>query len=57
VCEIVKAGASTPAKAIRYALNGWSGLVLFLEDGRRELETLLLWNWNAPREAEAAGTG
>jgi transposase len=119
-------GASTLAKAIRYALNHWSGLVLFLADGRleldtntverairpvtitrknslfagndtggrhwaiiatliqsaklngveplawltdvlerivsgrtkrRELETLLPWNWNAPREAEAAGTG
>ena len=119
-------GASTLAKAIRYALNHWSGLVLFLEDGRleldtntverairpvtivrknalfagndnggrhwaiiatlvqsaklngveplawltdvlerivsgrtrqHELETLLPWNWQAAREAEAAGTG
>jgi len=119
-------GASTLAKAIRYALNHWSGLVLFLDDGRleldtntverairpvtitrknslfagndnggrhwaiiatlvrsaklngveplawltdvlerivsgrtkwHELETLLPWNWNAAREAGAAGTG
>jgi hypothetical protein len=27
-------GASGLAKAIRYALNHWNGLVLFLEDGR-----------------------
>jgi transposase len=32
-------GASTLAKAIRYALNHWNGLVLFLEDGRLELDT------------------
>lgn len=31
-------GASTLAKAIRYALNHWSGLILFLEDGRLELD-------------------
>jgi len=30
-------GASTLAKAIRYALHHWSGLVVFLEDGRLEL--------------------
>jgi transposase len=119
-------GASTLAKAIRYAMNHWSGLILFLDDGRLELdtntverairpvtitrknalfagndsggrhwaiiatlvqsaklngveplawltdvlerivsgrtkrhglETLLPWNWNAAREAEAAETG
>ena len=27
------------AKAIRYALNHWPGLVLFLDDGRLELDT------------------
>ena len=32
-------GASTLAKAIRYALNHWNGLVIFLEDGRLELDT------------------
>jgi transposase len=32
-------GASTLAKAIRCALNHWNGLVLFLEDGRLELDT------------------
>ena len=32
-------GASTLAKAIRYAMNHWNGLVLFLEDGRLELDT------------------
>jgi transposase len=32
-------GASTLAKAIRYALNHWNGLVLFLEDGRLEPDT------------------
>jgi Transposase IS66 family/IS66 C-terminal element len=32
-------GASTLAKAIRYALNHWNGLVMFLEDGRLELDT------------------
>jgi transposase len=32
-------GASTLAKAIRYALNHWNGLVLFLKDGRLELDT------------------
>jgi transposase len=30
---------STLAKAIRYALNHWSGLILFLDDGRLELDT------------------
>ncbi len=119
-------GASALAKAIRYALNHWNGLVMFLDDGRleldtntverairpvtitrknalfagndnggrhwaiiatlvqsaklngveplawltdvlermvsgrtkrHELETLLPWNWNAAKEAEAAGTG
>src|SRR5271166_1363659 len=28
-----------PAKAIRYALNHWNGLVMFLDDGRLELDT------------------
>ena len=32
-------GRSTLAQAIRYALNHWQGLVLFLEDGRLELDT------------------
>ena len=32
-------GRSTLAQAIRYALNHWKGLVLFLEDGRLELDT------------------
>jgi hypothetical protein len=32
-------GRSTLAKAIRYALNHWSGLILFLDDGRLELDT------------------
>jgi len=32
-------GRSALAQAIRYALNHWSGLVLFLEDGRLELDT------------------
>jgi transposase len=32
-------GASTLAKAIRYALNHWNGLIMFLEDGRIELDT------------------
>jgi len=32
-------GASTLAKAIRYAMNHWNGLVLFLDDGRLELDT------------------
>ena len=32
-------GASTLAKAIRYAMNHWSGLILFLDDGRLELDT------------------
>ena len=32
-------GASTLAKAIRYALNHWNGLILFLDDGRLELDT------------------
>src|SRR5215212_9334095 len=32
-------GRSTLAEAIRYALRHWTGLVLFLEDGRVELDT------------------
>lgn len=32
-------GASGLAKAIRYALNHWNGLIMFLEDGRLELDT------------------
>src|SRR5215218_7901177 len=32
-------GRSTLAEAIRYALRHWRGLVLFLEDGRIELDT------------------
>ncbi|CAH2605782.1 transposase (plasmid) [Rhodovastum atsumiense] len=32
-------GSSDLAKAMRYALRHWSGLVLFLEDGRIELDT------------------
>jgi transposase len=32
-------GKSTLAEAIRYALRHWDGLVLFLEDGRLELDT------------------
>jgi transposase len=32
-------GRSTPAQAIRYALNHWKGLVLYLDDGRLELDT------------------
>ena len=32
-------GRSALALAIRYALNHWSGLVLFLDDGRLELDT------------------
>jgi transposase len=32
-------GKSALAKAIRYALRHWQGLVLFLEDGRLELDT------------------
>jgi transposase len=32
-------GRSTLAEAIRYALRHWTGLVLFLEDGRIELDT------------------
>ena len=32
-------GRSTLAEAIRYALRHWQGLVLFLEDGRIELDT------------------
>jgi transposase len=31
-------GSSALAKAIRYALNLWDGLVLFLDDGRLELD-------------------
>ena len=32
-------GRSALAQAIRYALNHWEGLILFLEDGRVELDT------------------
>ena len=32
-------GRSTIAQAIRYALNHWEGLVLFLDDGRLEMDT------------------
>jgi transposase len=32
-------GSSDLAKAMRYALRHWSGLVLFLDDGRIELDT------------------
>jgi transposase len=32
-------GRSTLAEAIRYALRHWQGLVLFLDDGRLELDT------------------
>jgi hypothetical protein len=32
-------GRSTLAQAIRYALNHWRGLVLFLDEGRLELDT------------------
>ena len=32
-------GRSVLAQAIRYALNHWSGLILFLADGRVELDT------------------
>jgi transposase len=32
-------GRSTLAQAIRYALNHWTGLILFLDDGRLELDT------------------
>jgi hypothetical protein len=32
-------GGSTLAEAMRYALRHWQGLVLFLEDGRIELDT------------------
>jgi hypothetical protein len=32
-------GRSELAKAIRYALNHWEGLTLFLDDGRLELDT------------------
>ena len=32
-------GRSTLAEAIRYGLRHWQGLVLFLEDGRLELDT------------------
>ena len=31
--------SSALAQAIRYALNHWSGLILFLDDGRLELDT------------------
>ena len=32
-------GRSALAQAIRYALNHWAGLILFLDDGRIELDT------------------
>jgi transposase len=32
-------GRSTLAEAMRYALNHWDGLILFLDDGRLELDT------------------
>jgi transposase len=32
-------GRTTLAQAIRYALNHWAGLILFLDDGRIELNT------------------
>jgi transposase len=32
-------GRSALAQAIRYALNHWTGLVLFLDDGRLEMDT------------------
>src|SRR3712207_3572870 len=32
-------GKSTLAEAIRYALRHWTGLVLFLDDGRLALDT------------------
>jgi transposase len=32
-------GGSTLAKAIRYALNHWKGLIIYLDDGRLELDT------------------
>jgi transposase len=32
-------GRSTLAQAIRYTCNHWSGLILFLQDGRLELDT------------------
>src|SRR5215218_3944608 len=35
-------GRSTLAEAIRYALRHWQGLVLFLEDGRLELDTNII---------------
>ncbi len=33
------AGGSTIAKAIRYALNHWDGLIRFLDDGRIEIDS------------------
>jgi transposase len=35
-------GGSTLAEAIRYALRHWTGLVLFLDDGRVELDTNII---------------
>ena len=35
-------GRSTLAEAIRYALRHWPGLVLFLDDGRLELDTNII---------------
>jgi hypothetical protein len=32
-------GRSTLAQAMRYALNHWNGLILYLDDGRLELDT------------------
>jgi hypothetical protein len=34
-------GRSSLAKAIRYALSHWNGLILFLDDGRLELDPIL----------------
>jgi hypothetical protein len=36
-------GRSALAQAIRYALNHWSGLILFLDDGRLELGRVEMW--------------
>jgi transposase len=36
-------GRSALAQAIRYALNHWSGLVLFFDDGRLELGRVEVW--------------
>jgi transposase len=36
-------GRSTLAQAMRYALNHWKGLVLYLDDGRLELGRVEVW--------------